>query len=248
MAIDWKDYAPGAYPYFVNDIAAAKAFLDQKNDALECNSSSLILIGANEGATLGAMWMKSEWYRVPLVQKNPFNPALGMTPNFKDPAGKKVSGAIFLSVAGKLTKDGPVITVPTWLQTPVLKAATPAVFIYNDKRKDEKALSEFCGTKLKIDNDKRYKFTGATPIDTAPEGLSGSDLLEKDLKTDKMIVEWLDKLTNAAPPNNWANQDFGKTPFVWAFTAQNFIQANNPQMGSKTMNFCNYYGIFEKAP
>ena len=39
-------------PMLVNDIVAAKHELDKRNDAGECNSSNVILIGAEEGAAL----------------------------------------------------------------------------------------------------------------------------------------------------------------------------------------------------
>ena len=35
-----------------------------KNDDGEANSSNIIVIGAGEGATLGALWMASEWRRL----------------------------------------------------------------------------------------------------------------------------------------------------------------------------------------
>src|SRR5262245_41278023 len=51
-----KNFNSGYYTYLVNDIAAAKAYLDRRNDAKELNTSNVILIGAGQGATLGAMW------------------------------------------------------------------------------------------------------------------------------------------------------------------------------------------------
>src|SRR5207253_3190355 len=43
--------------------AAAKVFLDRKNDSGECDSSHVIVVGAESGGTLGAMWIYSEWQR-----------------------------------------------------------------------------------------------------------------------------------------------------------------------------------------
>src|SRR5262245_34038698 len=62
-AIDHKNFNTLYYPYLVNDVAAAKAFLDERNDAGECNTSTLVVIGAGDGATLGAMWAYSEFFR-----------------------------------------------------------------------------------------------------------------------------------------------------------------------------------------
>ncbi len=63
--IDNKDFDGAAsmyYPYLVNDISAAKAYLDRHSAGGQANSSNLILVGAGEGAALGAMWMESQWH------------------------------------------------------------------------------------------------------------------------------------------------------------------------------------------
>ena len=57
--IDHAEFNPSYLPMLVNDIAAAKLFLDERNDAMECNSSRLIVLGAQEGAALGLTWMAS---------------------------------------------------------------------------------------------------------------------------------------------------------------------------------------------
>src|SRR5581483_6469173 len=61
--IHFKDFDRHYYPMLANDIAAARAFLDRKNDQGECNSSNLVLIGADTGATLGALWLNAESHR-----------------------------------------------------------------------------------------------------------------------------------------------------------------------------------------
>ena len=53
-SINQKDFPKGYYMNLICDIAAARAFLDRSNDRRELNSSNIIVIGAGEGATLGA--------------------------------------------------------------------------------------------------------------------------------------------------------------------------------------------------
>jgi pimeloyl-ACP methyl ester carboxylesterase len=48
------------FPYLVNDVAAVKAYLDRENDARRLNSANVILIGAGDGATVGALWLAHE--------------------------------------------------------------------------------------------------------------------------------------------------------------------------------------------
>ena len=40
-------------PWLTNDIQAAKRYMEQRNDANDCNVSNLFLVGAKEGAALG---------------------------------------------------------------------------------------------------------------------------------------------------------------------------------------------------
>jgi hypothetical protein len=230
--IDFKDYANTAYTVFVNDIAAAKAFLDQKNDANECNSSALVLVGVETGALLGGLWMKSECYRCRWIPAQP-GIAPGML-DFMNPTIKNVLGAVFISTPsnlGKTTMD----PVPL-LAKPVLHQATPAVFLYNGADNMQKKTSESCGTKLKGANPKLYKYTGATAI-KAPANLSGRDLLDPD--TDKQISDWIDNLVKNAKANNWTAQDFNKTVFYWAGLGGQPIAATPLQAG-KNFNFDTY--------
>src|SRR5262245_52227622 len=58
-----KDFKAGYAPYLLNDIAAAKAYLERRNDNGDCNVSNLVLIGAEEGGALGLAWLASEALR-----------------------------------------------------------------------------------------------------------------------------------------------------------------------------------------
>jgi hypothetical protein len=57
------DFKNSYWPVLLNDIAAARNFLDTQNDAQKCNSSTIVVIGAAEGAGLGIGWMCHEWER-----------------------------------------------------------------------------------------------------------------------------------------------------------------------------------------
>ena len=52
--IDLRNFDKRYFPAMVNDIAAARAYLERtKNDDGSCSTSSIIVIGAESGATLG---------------------------------------------------------------------------------------------------------------------------------------------------------------------------------------------------
>jgi hypothetical protein len=97
--ISSKDFMRDYMPMLVNDVAAAKRFLDKQNDAGLCNSSNVILIGAEEGAAIGSLWLASEWLRKPLVR------TVGLRwivdPQGRPP-GEDVPAAIWLSPTSTL--------------------------------------------------------------------------------------------------------------------------------------------------
>src|SRR5438552_10225942 len=56
--ISYKDFVtPQNWLSLVNDIEAAKRFLDRKNDSGDCNSSNLVVVGAESSAALGTLWL-----------------------------------------------------------------------------------------------------------------------------------------------------------------------------------------------
>ncbi|MGL4420890.1 MAG: alpha/beta hydrolase, partial [Gemmataceae bacterium] len=98
-----KDFKPGYYPMYVNDIMAGRSYLERKNDAGELNCSSIYLIGAADAAPLGFYYMTAEWKREAKEPNLP-QPLLfiagnrrGFVPANADPAGKDIAGAIWIS-------------------------------------------------------------------------------------------------------------------------------------------------------
>lgn len=95
------DIDPRYFPAYVTDLAAARAYLDQKSDQGDLNSSSIYLVGAGDAATLGMLWLAAEWVR-PAVHPTLANgveykavPTNGIVVNTA--AGRDVAGAIWLS-------------------------------------------------------------------------------------------------------------------------------------------------------
>jgi len=114
------------YPYLINDIAAAKAFIDRKNDGGELNSSNLIVIGAGEGATLGALWMHSEWLKARATA------AVGMigAPKLGDPEGKDQVCAVWLDISPTLASPTTALPVSKWLVDEGKTHKVPMGFMY----------------------------------------------------------------------------------------------------------------------
>jgi hypothetical protein len=109
----------------VNDIAAAKRFLDRKNDAGECNSANVVLVGAEEGATLGALWLAAEWQRQRLVLDASFGGVLS-----SHQSGEDIVCAVWLSMRPTLGRWK--VPAKRWLGPPV-REAVPMVFLYGEE-------------------------------------------------------------------------------------------------------------------
>jgi dienelactone hydrolase len=82
--IAFADFKTGYLPTLVNDVAAARVYLERRNDGRECNIAQTYLIGFGRGATIGQLWLAAEWarYRVSGAQNK-----LAANPEGRDVAG-----------------------------------------------------------------------------------------------------------------------------------------------------------------
>jgi hypothetical protein len=184
--ISYKDFPANYLPMLANDVAAAKRYLDQQNDAGACNSSNLVVIGAEEGAAIGALWINTEWQRKRLI-KNPIGNWVA------DPQGKvegeDIASAIWLSIPQKLNG----MDVGGWLKGPYNKVRdkVPMVFFYGlQDSKAQTAATKLLG-ELKQASTKD-KLTDLTVLRSKNTKLAGVDLLgKKDFKTEDDILIYL---------------------------------------------------------
>jgi len=223
--ISFKDFGRNYWPYLINDIAAAKRFLERRyNDQGDLNLSNTILIGAEDGATLGGLWMSSEAHRFRLLPTGNKNDA---------PESRDVVACIWLSISNTLGPAGQGIGVtgllPGWLRDAgnTRDSKVPMVFLYgkDDKAGDVQALRLVTaikpryqrGAKL-LPNDE-LRATGDRAIPGAR--LQGAKLLTKELDTRQWITEtYLPKLVfdEKKGLHEWEKRDPDKTPFIWDFT------------------------------
>jgi hypothetical protein len=217
--IEFKDLAKNYYPNLINDIAAAKAFLDKKNDAGECNSANLVLVGAKEGATLGALWMKSEWFR------HRISGAAFRLPCEIDarPEGKDIVCAVWLSFSTSL---GPVDFSPTRLLFLGKDKRAPMAFVYGDQDKPSERVAS--AVLKKLDPQKKEKqFFAARAIPESKKS-KGSELLSKDLETQDWIVNGVEKVLETKGLNDRDEKSVIRNGYVWAFSRLVQILAKEP--------------------
>jgi len=230
--IEYNKFSSTYHRVLVNDIAAAKAYLDQRNDAGECDSGSLILIGAKEGATLGAIWMNSEWHRYKLLPG-------GALDTDTPPEGQNVVCAIWLSISPTLAnpkKGGQTVNVPATLDVPGRQRKVPIAFFYGQGDSQGEKVALLSEKLLKGTNKKDYQFTGALKLAGA-KGAVGSGLLSKSLDTEKEIVTYLG---NALEAKDWKLR-VTKDSYVWRVSINGRLQtvlARAP--GRENVQFATY--------
>jgi hypothetical protein len=179
-SIAFKNFDRRYYPYLVNDIAAARAYLDRANDRKECNSSSIIVIGCGQGATLGALWMAHECQR----RRDKNSGQLGLPPAYDDLEGKDIAAGVWLSISPSI--ENRPVSVQKWLYDAGHKNKIPMGFVYG---KNDTAGETFSSKLLSgvTGGSKEYKLTGKKPIEGT--NLTGSKLLDKNLETNKWIID-----------------------------------------------------------
>jgi dienelactone hydrolase len=134
--ISANNFKPTYFPWLVNDLAAARRFLEVKNDAGELNAQSIFIIGAGEGAALGLTFVTSEWYRQYIVGVKALQSS--GTPKI---AGKDIAGAVWLSITSRPNNN--FLHMRDWIRnTQGMRDENPMCFIYGERDKQAKTDAE----------------------------------------------------------------------------------------------------------
>jgi pimeloyl-ACP methyl ester carboxylesterase len=208
--ISYKDFTTlHHWLTLVNDIQAAKYFLDRKNDLSECNSANTVVIGAESSAALGALWIATEWQR-PRVVVNRFPP---VPVNSSEREGQDIECAVWLSFSPHITIDKakfPPLHPESWLASPV-RDKVPMCFLYGEQDSKAKSYAQrlYNGV-LRARKDKKLKqLTVEKGIKDTK--LSGRELLGKSLNTEELILTYLTKVLDDRGSNSWSKRDVDKT-------------------------------------
>lgn len=204
--IDIKEFNKSYYPVLVNDIAAAKAFLDRKNDTGACNTSSFILLGADTGATLGAIWMNAEMHRYRIIQ----DPVTLLSRPAPRAEGQDYIGCVWLSITSNL--GGATVPLSSVLGIPLRQNATPMIFLHsNEDSKGKQTAASLMSFKTAKEKAK-YPLTDRIEIKAGK--LTGMDLVQKSLKTDTEILAYLTEVVDVKG-REWTEREFKKTVYAW---------------------------------
>ncbi|HLJ98054.1 MAG TPA: alpha/beta fold hydrolase [Gemmataceae bacterium] len=210
--ISYKDFTtPQNWLSLVNDIEAAKRFLDRKNDSGECNSANVVLVGAESSAALGAMWIAWEWNHT--RRSNTFPPVAA---NRNLPEGQDIACAIWLSFSPHIAVDRTKITLhpDSWLAVAGREHKVPMCFLYgeHDSKAKTYALHVYDNI-LHAAKDKKLKLTVKVPIKDTK--LAGRELLGKpSLNAEELIMTYVSKVLEERGSNPWIKRDVERTLLV----------------------------------
>jgi alpha-beta hydrolase superfamily lysophospholipase len=196
--IDHKNFTAQYYTFLINDIAAAKYFLEKQNNARECNVNDLVVVGADDGATLAALWLYTEWDRRRLCPA-PMAPG-GV--KLCDPEGKDIAAAVFLSLRPSLGSGTKTLPVSSYLKS----GFTGGVITDADAKQKLREKTGYCfvfgaedtnsGT---LSNDLYNNVLGADKnkldltyrVELKKTKLGGAALLGAGLDVDDLILKYL---------------------------------------------------------
>lgn len=221
-----KEIKPGYFPMYLQDLAAVRTHLDSKNDLGEVNTSSIYIIGTDDTAALGFLWLTAEWNR-PSV-----HPVLLGGETYKvcpDPrlvaeldAGKDFAGAIWLTASrpsnvpsmssGKLYQ--------TWVVNTVrLRDNNPMLFLYGEKDTAGDTQTDFYFDQVLVANGKgpAKKLEQTFRRSIPGTNIKGLGLLDPALKVEDTIVEYLkarqkDRVTMVRKNRGYSNPYYINLP------------------------------------
>ena len=207
--ISYKDFTTLLnWAYLVNDIAAAKRFLDRRNDNGECNSGNLAVIGAESSAALGALWIATEWQRHRINNVYPPVPT-----NRNQYEGQDITCAVWLSISPYIAVDKMRFTLrpDSWLAYPLVRDKVPMCFLYGDQDHKSKSYAlHLYDEVLHARRDKKMKLTMERGIKDTK--LAGRELLGKpSLNTEDVIVTYVGKVMDDRGTQPWSKRDVDRS-------------------------------------
>lgn len=234
LEIEFKRFDKRYYPALVNDLAAAKAFLNRKNDAGECNTGSLSVVAAGTGATLASIWINAEWHRYRFYPPSLF----GMPATLANsPEGDKLLCGVFLDVTPSL--GGRSIPLASLLDVPGRQRKMPLALFHGDENEPSTRLAK--GLLKSFEYRQKLPLTTAVEVPGAGE-LEASGLLQGGLGTTRAIVEYLNAVLEQRG-QDWQECDVANAQYVWRVPRSGYQPTPANAKGDRNLYFNSYEGF-----
>jgi pimeloyl-ACP methyl ester carboxylesterase len=208
--IDYKEFLPNYYPFLVNDLVAAKIALEKKNNARECNINDLVVVGAEDGATLGAMWLYTEWdRRIPSIN------GMGQMV-YSEPEGRDIAAVVALSLRSGLGSSKTVNlsgNLPSFYSGAGLRDGekirekTGFCFFFGDGDSDSAGISNRIFNNALQAEKLKLKLT--YKVELKKTKLAGAALLAQEgLDVEPLIIKYLkERVFETRKSTLWAERD-----------------------------------------
>src|SRR5262249_46683096 len=197
--------------------------------------SSIIVLGASDGALLGAAWVNSEWMRYRVISAG-----IGGVKTDPNPEGRCVIGTIYVSMLPEVgskelgyLKFWPM-ALKNLVALPNKSKQVAAAFVYGDKDLIAAGIAKDLETYVKSAGSKKMKLTGEKGIDA---GVARGRELIRNEATEKFILDYCQQL-GQEKMNDHNDMEFKKNAYVWK------TPLSNPRMppiakaeGEKTLKF-----------
>jgi pimeloyl-ACP methyl ester carboxylesterase len=197
---------PAYFPWLVQDLAAAHAWLESRHDDPDSsvNMDNLVVLGVGEGGSVVALWLAAESHRYPGGADRP-----GMS---GDPAVKSVAGAILVSACPAL--GGRAALVEQWLALAGRHHGVPLVFVCggDDEQGIHQANSLLTAVRA---NSQVPPQTGLVCVPHTKQ--SGHRLLGLGREVEKIVLDCAEGLVLERASRDWTPRSFRRGSFFWSF-------------------------------
>jgi hypothetical protein len=199
------EFKSGYWPVLFNDLVAARFYLDQQNDAQLCNSSTIFVIGAQEGAGLGMGWMAHEYDRTTVS-----GGAAGYLGGSMRVPGEDLAAGVWL---GPVARGTSMTFRPTdWLSRPYaskLRDNTAMYFIYGKQNNPSASvIPSYLAAIKRPAEGKTNKNHNLDKEEGLATSLPGQDLLgNATLGVNEKILKYLEAVMAKRGNPAWKRQE-----------------------------------------
>lgn len=212
-------------PWLVQDVVAARLWLDLKHDEGEHNSRNLFVVAAGEAAQLSLVWMVTETVRVKKMEsaKAPKKGDKKPTVPVGEPEGKDLRGAVWLDPG---TEGGPLLgDRQVWPRiVDPLGPSLPQILCLYDKTRLE---SEHAANALR--RERRRFLQRVEFAEIQGRKVSGGRLLNEDHVEHRLLTFLQGERVRGSAVRLWVERNAKASRYVWRTAEEELAKAANAE-------------------
>jgi hypothetical protein len=208
--LDGTQFPADYLPWLVQDIVAARCFLDIKHDERVLNSQNLIVIGAGEGGTLAAYWLAGECSR----QKTSLLRLMAKPqPPFES---RDLVAAVWLDPVATVWKTSFLKAADAMRKQSLLDKKTPLppmLFVHGKKATNAETRNLTWANSLGKGVARVAGIEGAEA--------TGQGLL-RERETEKVVLVFLAEVMKKRKTRDWSSREFRESYYIWHLGGKNY--------------------------